>query len=251
MEENIKAIPPMLRLASVGSTNDYLKQNHAQLSSFQAVLAEEQTAGKGRLGRSWIAKKGDALNLSILIKPRDFIEETQALSLLCGLSVAEVIAAATGLQPGIKWPNDVLIGTKKICGILVENLFPGDGVCTVIGIGINANNEAFPEEIAEKATSLYRETGQRQDIPALAEALVACIHAAYHQKNRRERLAQDYAARCITIGRRVCAISPASEIWGVATGIRDDGALLLRTDDGEERAVCSGEVSIRTERGYV
>lgn len=255
MEEGLTIEPPLIVLESIGSTNDYVKKNRDRLAHFQGVLANEQTAGKGRMGRHWLAQRDDALNLSVLLIPRkgtELVTETECLSLLCALAVAEAIEQITDLDTQIKWPNDVLIRGKKVSGILVENVFgEKGGGCTVVGIGVNVNAECFPEEIRNKAVSLSQLLGRRMEIIPLAQRILGVLRQKLEHCDRRALILNDYIRRCITIGSDICTISSAGELWGRAVGIQEDGALLVMTPEGEQVAFYSGEVSVRTSRGYV
>lgn len=146
---------------SVDSTNEEAKRQAMHgAPNGSLFIAEEQTGGKGRLGRIWRSPRGSGLWFSILLRPSSLPEQIASLTLLAGLAVCTAIRSKTGCTAMIKWPNDVVIGSKKVCGILTEMAAEIDRVDYVImGIGINVNNESFPEELQIKGTSLYLETG--------------------------------------------------------------------------------------------
>lgn len=232
---------------TVDSTNEEAKRN-SDMPEGTLFIAERQTLGKGRRGRAWESPRGSGIWMSVLLKPDIPVETVSEITLAAGLAVARAAGGAL-----IKWPNDVVIGTKKLSGILTEMAAETDRIEYVIcGIGINVNNETFPSELSEKATSLFIETGERHDRSALAARVMNEFEPLY------ERLAaggfsairQEYEKLCVTLGRQVVVSRPGREFSGKAIGMRDNGALVVETEDGTAD-VASGEVSVRGMYGYV
>lgn len=236
------------------STNDKLKelaQNGAE--SGTVIRAEMQTGGRGRMGRSWVSKRGEGLYLSILLKPRKKIKSASQLSLVAGLGVCTT--AEHFLQNGvnIKWPNDVLCNGRKLSGILTETVIRGDNADYFItGIGININNTAFPTEIENKATSFYMESGKNVKIESLTTKLIDELDILYEGFfNGDFSYLSEYKKRCVNINNPVKLIYDGTEINGVATDINDLGELRVETQTGKFINVNSGEVSVRGISGYI
>ncbi len=234
-------------LESVGSTNDYLKALAAKgAKSGTVVAAREQVSGKGRLGRTWQSKKDENIAFSVLLRPHIAPTEVACVTPLTGLAVCKALRAFTGLDCQIKWPNDVIAGRKKLCGILTEMSAEFDAVeYIIIGIGINVNQTDFPPEIAEKATSLLLETGTRFD----KNKLLACILQQMEEEFLRNNLELtpqalgEYTSLCATVGREVGFSRGGKPCTGIAEGVAPTGALLVRLPDGAVAAVSSGEVT--------
>ena len=168
----------LIVLDEVGSTNDYLKKLGADgCENGTVAVAREQTQGKGRLGRVWKAKKDDSITFSFLLRPKIAPSEVSSITPLAGLAVCKAIREFTGLDCRIKWPNDIIIGKKKLVGILTEMSAEFDAVEYVItGIGINADTQDFPDDIKEKATSIYLATIGSKGLVEVAEQSVAKAH---------------------------------------------------------------------------
>ncbi len=214
-----------------------------------AVVAERQTAGRGRLGRTWESPARLNLYLSVILRPELSPVEVPRLTLAAAVAVADAIAATTGLRPEIKWPNDVLLGGRKACGILTELEAEAERVrFVVVGIGVNLNAlpDDFPPELRAKATSLAMEIGRPVDRAAFAGALLGALDEVYGEMLRggfaavRER----YEAWHGLPG-RVVSVEGGPRLEGVVRGIDDEGALLVETADGVRR-VLSGEVTLRS-----
>lgn len=211
------------------------------------VVCGRQTEGRGRLGRSW-EDKGKNVCMSFVFKPDIPPVEAPVLTLVTGLAVTDALKESTGLDVGIKWPNDIILNGKKLCGILTEMNAEMEKINFVVtGIGINVNEDSFGEEIKNKATSLLIETGHSFKRVEIIRACAKKI-LEYYDKFRKsgfDAFIKDYNHTCINIGKEVKAIYKNNEIKGVAVGVTSDGALLIRKTDGEEIAVKSGEVSLR------
>lgn len=246
----------------MNSTNTRLKAM-AQEGAPKGSLAvcELQTAGRGRMQRSWVAGQGEALTQSLLLKPALTMEQAPLCMLAAAVAVAQAIAAVCpSLSPGIKWPNDVVLGGKKCVGILSEIAADMDGVqYVVMGVGVNVNQLDFPQELAEKATSLLKEL--RHDDPAaqpLCRRELLCAYLAQMEcamdaleSQGLPGIMDDYRRRSVTLGARVRVIGTNSAFEGVAEDIDGTGALLVRDEGDTLRRVLSGDVSVRGLMGYV
>lgn len=213
------------------------------------VVAEKQTAGRGRRGKVWESSLGTGIWMSLVLRPQIMPAEASVLTLLCGLATAEAIKAETGLSAGIKWPNDILINGKKAVGILTEMDCEMSEVHFVIpGIGINVNTASFPPEIADIATSLYLECGKTVSRRRLVHKVLERLEEHYETFLRTgsfTAMLEDYRKHCITLGKEVHVLG-REPFFAEALDITPEGELLVRrADNGKEEVVFSGEVSIR------
>lgn len=207
------------------------------------VVADEQTVGRGRLSRGWLSPPG-SVSLSVILRPD--VSCLPYLIMLAAVAVAGAIEAVTGLKTQLKWPNDVLIGGRKVCGILVESEVSG-GVAdyAIMGIGINVNiRVADFAEIAPLATSLFDELGAGVSRLRLVRRLLVELDRLYRALPHGEGILKKWRQRLMTLGRRVRVVSGDDVYEGVAESVDDDGSLLLRCDDGSRRRVLAGDVSI-------
>lgn len=249
-------------LETVDSTNTRAKQL-AELGEPEGtlVVAEEQTAGKGRRGRGWASEPGIGIWMSLILRPQLKPQQAASVTLVAAMAVAKGIRECCGLETGIKWPNDVVINGKKVCGILTETSSEPDYIhYAVPGIGINANTPEFPEELRDRATSIYLETGKKTD----RNALIAAVMNAFSDYYRRyletadlSLLKDEYDAMLVNMNREVLILygmaedaDPEKSEKGVAKGIAPSGALLVETEAGLKE-ILSGEVSVRGVYGYV
>ena len=219
------------------------------------AVADYQTMGKGRRGRNWTPPRGVGIWMSILIRPALHPSCASMLTLVAALAVADGIKRICGLDSRIKWPNDVVINGKKVCGILTEMSTELECINYVVtGIGINANIESFPEEIRDVAASLYLETGKRVKRSRLIGAVMEAYEGYYSRFMERgdmSGLLDAYNGLLANRDNAVRVLDPEDEYTGTALGIDPMGRLLVRTDDGFIRSVLSGEVSVRGIYGYV
>jgi len=216
-------------------------------------VANYQTAGRGRLERKWWAPPGACLLFSVLFRPYLAAHKAQQLVMLCSLATAEAVERETGLQVQLKWPNDLLIGRRKLGGILTDLGLDGSWLAyVVVGIGLNVNFDLSPDippEVRDTATSLLRELGHPVERETLLAGLLNNIEARYRQWQEGRNPSQEWAARLIGLGKPVI-ITNGRERWaGIAEGVDEDGALLLRLPDGKQRRILAGDVSLRPE-GY-
>ena len=231
----------------VDSTNLVLRRMADEAADGTAVAALAQSAGRGRSGRSFLSPEG-GLYLSMLLRPQLNASELPTLTAVAAVAVCRAIEALCAVRCGIKWPNDVVLQGKKICGILVESIWKDDRPCAIVGIGVNANTDAFPEELSEIAGSIRQLTGQTLELEALAAALIGELDRQYELwLAERSAALAEYRARCISSGREVLVDGRRA----MAEAVGEDYALLVRYDDGTRQAVRFGEVSVRRLYGYV
>lgn len=219
------------------------------------VVADMQTAGRGRRGRTWSSPGGKNVYFSLILKPDFPVNTASLVTLAMGIAVAEGIRAACGLEAGIKWPNDVVIGGKKVCGMLAEMSVEGDFIhYIVIGAGINVGEQDFPPEIASTATCLWRECGRKVSRARLVASVMKVFEGCYAQllaDGGFSGLQERYNRLLVNRGREVCVLDPHGQFRGVARGIDCDGELLVEREDGAVVKVYAGEVSVRGIYGYV
>lgn len=239
----------LIVLDSVDSTNDYLKKlGNEGCENGTVVAAREQTKGKGRLGRTWQSKKDDGIAFSVLLRPNVAPSEVSAITPLAGLAVCKAIREYTKLDCVIKWPNDIIVGRKKLVGILTEMSAEFDAVEYVItGIGINVDHTSFPEEIAFKATSLLLETGRHIDKNEFLACVLEHIENEFVKNNLEltSTALSEYTDLCATVGRSVTFQRGTRRISGMAVGVSEHGELKVMMSDGTICLVNSGEVTVQ------
>lgn len=223
------------------------------------AVAEMQACGRGRRGRSWQSPTGESIYMSLLCRPDFSPDKASMLTLVMGLSAAEAVERHTGLPAKIKWPNDIVVNGRKICGILTEmemGLETKEIQYLVIGVGINVNNSEFPEELKESATSLFLESGGSEKI--LRAPLVQYVMEAFEknyglflQTLDLSLLEERYNAYLVNRDKEVKVLDPKGEYTGIARKIDEAGDLLVEIPDGTVKKVYSGEVSVRGIYGYV
>ncbi|MHB1004632.1 MAG: biotin--[acetyl-CoA-carboxylase] ligase [Chloroflexota bacterium] len=235
---------------STGSTNDVasaLAREGAPEGTI--VVAEEQSRGRGRLGRAWLAPAGSCLLFSIIFRPSLPTGEAFRLTMLASLAAAIAVERVSGVVPSIKWPNDLLVGHRKLAGILSEGSAVEDKLeYAVVGIGLNVNFEpsAFPE-IAETAASLQAEAGRAISRARVLQELLNEIEGRYDtlRPARQGELWAEWRRRLGTLGQRVTVTEGEHREEGTAVDVSPDGSLILRRDDGSEIAIAVGDVTLR------
>ena len=237
-------------IAETGSTNaDAFRLAEEGAEEGTVLLAERQLTGKGRLGRRWESPCGVNLYCSVVLRPELPPYEAPQLTFLSAVAVARAILAVTGLQPSIKWPNDLLMGGRKVAGLLNEMNAETDRVGFVIlGIGVNLNmrSEQFPADLRTPATSLLLETGSVVSRQAFTVRLLQELESEY----RRFRVdgfgpvREEWARYCNAFGRSVAVESGSSNLQGSFAGIDHDGALLVQTANGRVERILSGDVTV-------
>ena len=232
------------------STNDVVeKLARDGVREGVVVFAESQTSGRGRLGRRWTSPGQKGLWFSVLLRPDLRPQEATQLTVASATALARAIESATELKPEIKWPNDILIGGKKVAGVLTELNAELDHVkYIVLGIGVNVNLNAgeFPVELRKSATSLKIETGVVISRPELAAALLRELDEDYHRvcDGRFAVVADEWEAKCSTLGHEVVIRTGDRQLRGRAESLGEDGALLLRTDYGHLERIIGGDVTL-------
>lgn len=219
------------------------------------VVSDRQDGGKGRRGRSWASPSGVGIWMSLILRPEIAPSSASMLTLAAALAVREGIREETGLSPLIKWPNDLVLNGKKICGILTEMSTELMEIQYVItGIGINVNQREFPSEIRDTATSLSLEAGRCFRRSSLIAAILKAFekdYAAFLKTGDLSLLLEEYNACLVNRGKEVCILDPSGEYRAVAEGIDESGSLLVTLPDRTRREIISGEVSVRGIYGYV
>ncbi len=243
-------------LDEIDSTNNEAKrQAEAGAPEGTLVVAELQNAGKGRRGRSWVSPEGNGIWMSLLLRPTFEPYHASMLTLVAAMAVEEGIRKVTGLDTGIKWPNDIVTDGHKLCGILTEMSTDVDSIqYVVVGIGINANTAEFPEEIRSIATSLKLACGREINRAALVAEVMSSWEKYYEiflNSLDLSALKADYNRRLVNVNREVKVLAVRGDYTGISKGINDAGELLVELSDGEVREVMSGEVSVRGIYGYV
>ena len=248
-------------LESTGSTNTDAKRFGEEGDPHgTTVVADIQTAGKGRRGRQWQSLPGTSLSFTILLRP-DFVpDKASMITLVMALSVAEAVEETTGAEVGIKWPNDIVMNRKKICGMLTEMTMTPEMdeiQYVVVGAGINVNNgspEEFQEDIRPTATSLRIETGRQYNRAELLDKVLMRFEENYEtflETLDLSGLRERYQKHLLNMGAQVRVLDPAGEYTGVSEGIDSQGELIVVKENGEKIPVYAGEVSVRGLYGYV
>ena len=239
--------PKILRFDSLPSTNTEL----ARLASEGAeegvsVVADEQTAGRGRLQRAWSSPKGAGLYFSILLRPTIPLDHWPLITFMAALAVGDALNEAAGVETDIKWPNDLLSGERKICGILAEAIETPSGRAVIVGIGINLTQSAFPSELTDVATSVSQVSGREPEREAIIAALLRALSRWYSlltEPDGREKIVAGWSSRSSYATGKLVQVSNGDEIWqGTTCGVEPDGALRLETGNGEIKRVRAGDV---------
>lgn len=243
-------------LDTVGSTNEYLK-GLAQSGAPEGtvVLANSQTAGKGRLGRSFYSPRDEGIYLSFLMRPNCPAESAAQLTAWVAVAVHRVLLRLCGVSAGIKWVNDIVLNGRKLCGILTEVSIEAESghiQYVVVGLGLNVLQRGFSPELAQTATSLLMETGRRYSRCDLAAALtdeLDRVNVSFPQGA--EECLREYRGACVTLGREVCFLRNGVRHTGTAEDIDSDFGLRVCLSGGGRETLRSGEVSVRGMYGYI
>lgn len=241
---------------SVDSTNLEIKRLGAGKASHGCmVVADMQTAGLGRRGRSWSTSLGEMISMSILLRPDMETSQASMVTLVMAESVAEALEEVCNVKTSIKWPNDILISGHKVCGILTEMILSGKKIeQIIIGVGINVNNTDFPEDIKMTATSLLKETGHsfsRSEIIAKIAVNFEKNYEDFLVRGNLSGILEPYHSRLVNRNERVRVLEPSGEFEGISSGINEKGELLVTKEDGKTINVYAGEVSVRGIYGYI
>ncbi|HWT03155.1 MAG TPA: biotin--[acetyl-CoA-carboxylase] ligase [Pyrinomonadaceae bacterium] len=245
--------PVILRFDSLPSTNtEAARQAAAGAAEGLCVVAREQTRGRGRRERVWVSPADAGLYLSIVLRPAALAPEAWPLiTLAAALAVREALAQTFGLEADIKWPNDIIAGERKLCGILAETVETGTGRAVILGIGVNLDDRAFPPELKETAASVASLTGRAPAAETLLQSLLGALSRRYallQSENGAREIISDWSRHSsYAHGRRVRVSLPAETFDGRTRGLEPDGALRVETDQGEIRIVRAGDItSLRT-----
>jgi len=242
-----------INLDEVDSTNEYLKRLVADgwnSEDITVVSAQYQTEGKGRRGRQWLTEPGTALTFSVLLKPKMELSDCSMLTLVMAMAVRRALEDIE-VDTKIKWPNDIVIGGKKICGILTEAIAETGHI--IIGCGVNTNQESYPEELADRSTSVLIETNDCVDHDSLLESIIYHLEKLIDQFMETKdltNLKDEYEDALISMNDEVTVLDPEGEYRGTCLGIDERGQLKVKREE-EIVSVYAGEVSVRGVYGYV
>jgi BirA family biotin operon repressor/biotin-[acetyl-CoA-carboxylase] ligase len=239
----------VLRFDSIGSTNtEALNQAKQGADEGLCVVAGEQTAGRGRHGRAWVSTRDAGLYFSIVLRPKIEIKFMPLLTLMAAVVVTEVLQELYGLQPDIKWANDVHLKGKKICGILAEMAETKTGLAVVVGIGINLTSANFPPELEEIATSIEAESGAKPNAEDILQNLTkqfAKFYRIFSGADGVEKIREEWAKNSSYFFGKTVRVDLENEtIFGKTCGIEENGALRIKTDAGEIKIVQAGDVEM-------
>ena len=239
--------PTILRYDALPSTNTEAASQAARgAPEGLCIVAREQTRGRGRQQRAWASPPGAGLYFSIVLRPRLRPEAWPLLTLMAALAVRDALAQACALEIDIKWPNDILAGGRKLCGILAETVETTFGRACILGIGINLSERAYPAELRAHATSVEAATGERTDLERVLAALVrhlASRYAQLHAPQGQTKIIPDWSANSsYAAGKRVRVQSATEVFTGTTRGLEPDGALRVETATGEIKIVRAGDV---------
>lgn len=236
----------IIRFDSIASTNiEALKHARLKADEGLCVIARQQNAGRGRHGRSWISPKDAGLYLSVVLRPKIEIKFLTLITLAAAVAVYDTLEKF-GLKPDIKWPNDVLINEKKVCGILAEMVETELGLAVVVGIGINIPDKSFPPELADTATSVAAELRRQVSIFAIEELLLPNIDQWYfrlQEPSGHSSIIDAWAARSTFFrGKEVRVTVNDDSIVGITDGLEPNGALRVKQVDGNVILIQAGDV---------
>jgi len=208
-----------------------------------SVVADEQTAGRGRLQRAWSSPKGAGLYFSILLRPTIAQNYWPLITFMAAIAVGDALREAAGVETDIKWPNDLLSGERKICGILAEAIDTPGGRAVILGIGINLTQSAFPPELEHVATSVSEATGSPVEREQILTALLDSLPRWYALLEQPAQIVDAWSNRSSYAIGKLVQVSNGDDLWqGTTCGVEPDGALRLRTASGEIKLVRAGDV---------
>jgi BirA family biotin operon repressor/biotin-[acetyl-CoA-carboxylase] ligase len=241
-------VPQILRFESLPSTNlEAAKRASAGAAEGVCVVAREQTAGRGRLQRHWVSPKNAGLYFSIIIRPQFEQSIWPLLTLMAAVAVHDALLEASELATDIKWPNDILVNDKKLCGILAETVETPLGRAVVVGIGINLSTGSFPPELESVATSVEAVCDQKPDLEVVLDALVRALALHYEvlkQADGPEEIIRQWCVLSSYSEGKLVRVSENNESFvGTTRGLQRNGALRVETDNGDIRIVRAGDVT--------
>jgi len=242
--------PRILRYDSLPSTN-----NEVARLAFEgaeeglAVVADEQTAGRGRLQRTWSSPKGAGLYFSILLRPALLPRRWTLITFVAALATGDALREAAAVQTDIKWPNDLLAGERKICGILAEAIETPMGRAVVVGIGVNLTDDAFPQDLINVATSVANESDRKPERETILKSLLSGLSRWYsllHETDGAEKIVAAWTSRSSYASGRMVQVTNGDEVLqGITRGVENDGALRLETTRGIELIRAGDVTSVR------
>lgn len=237
----------ILRFETIESTNtEAISQAKRGADEGLCVVAKQQTAGRGRFGRTWISPENAGLYFSIVLRPVIEMRFLPLLTFAGACSVFETLRELYALDPDIKWANDVHVNDKKICGILAETIETDKGLAVILGIGINLKSPIFPPELLETATSIEAETGKTPDSEQVLQTLTTQFSRFYEiliDENGAEQIRREWINRSsYAFGKNVKAVLENETIFGKTCGIEENGALRIKTENGETKTIHAGDI---------
>jgi BirA family transcriptional regulator, biotin operon repressor / biotin---[acetyl-CoA-carboxylase] ligase len=242
--------PRVLRHESLPSTNNEVTRLALEgAEEGLAIVADEQTAGRGRLQRTWSSPKGAGLYFSILLRPTLAADRWPLITFVAALATSDALREAADVQTDIKWPNDLLAGERKICGILAEAIETSMVRAVVVGIGINLTNDAFPRELVTVATSVAHESGRQPERESILAALLRALARWYSlllEHEGAEKIVAAWSSRSSYASGKLVQVTNGDEVWrGVTRGVENDGALRLETIQGIQLIRAGDVTSLR------
>ena len=240
--------PTILRFDSIDSTNlEAMRQAKAGAPEGLCIVAREQTMGRGRLDRSWQSPRDAGLYFSIVLRPKLEMSAWPLITLMTALAVSDSLMKAFSLRPDIKWPNDLCVNDRKLCGILAETVDTEIGTAAIVGVGINLKADGLPMTVSDLATSVEATTGGNPNGESLIEPLVKAIGERYEMLQNPmggEHTIREWCANSsYAAGRRVRVSLSNDTFEGTTCGLESDGALRVETEDGKMRIVRAGDVT--------
>lgn len=236
---------------TIDSTNNFAK-SLAQLGAEHGttVISEVQTQGKGRMGRSFYSPLGMGIYMSVILRPKLSVEHSLLITSCAAVAVAEAIEKVSGVECKIKWVNDIYAGDKKLCGILTEasvNVEQGGLEYAIVGMGINVQNVTFPKNVADIATSIKLETGENVSRSLLAAEVLNCLEEKLENITDKSFI-EEYRRRSNLMGKRITVTQGDNVYEASCTGIDEYGRLLIKLDNGEDKALSSGTIRLAGEQ---
>lgn len=240
----------------IDSTNNKAKQLAAEGAEHGSlIVAERQTAGRGRRGRTWISDEADNIYMSVLLRPKFAPDKAPMLTLVMAYSAAKALRNLTGMDIQIKWPNDLVWNGRKLVGILTEmSVKEGKIEYVVVGVGVNVNTEYFAKEVEDTAVSIRQATGKMWKKETLITAIMQQFledYKVFEQVENLSNIQTAYNELLVNAGREVCILGEKESYHAKALGINEFGELLVLREDGTKEAIYAGEVSVRGVYGYV
>jgi len=237
----------LFKFDTIDSTNsEAMRQAHTGAAEGVCIVADEQTAGRGRFGRVWSSKKGAGLYFSIILRPKFEPRHFPLVTLMAGIAANSALKSV-GVETDIKWVNDLIVRDRKICGILAEASESVHGRFIIIGIGINITNDNIPTDSENFATSIMAEGGKADDVDALVTSLCEELRRGYDLLSAEggPKMVRDLwcSLSSYAVGKRVVVDTSGEIFSGTTCGVEENGALIVQTDDGTTRTVEAGEIS--------